>query len=1215
MDKQNYLENTQRRLEELHLDSNFQNNVYQARARAIQEEFVPEQSTTQFSFDPKKVWRYCDYIFSESILLLKENFGDRIVLLENLKLTAQNFEFLAKFANDDDKELLLINAAICYEIAGYQANASCLSRLIEDKFLTIIDNDTPESNTNTPDIILVNIFRITIIKFLRSEIKILQNMSNEALSRIDSFQETITRGIASGELSLNEIFNLTSHAYFHKSISDFVQYCLNGNQDFLSSCRLNMEKSHRNFEKTGDAILSTITLEFRTILDLFNERSTWSNLNEYASHLLQDPIWQFYLRNLATEKGIVEFWPSQLKAIRNNLLTSNDSFIIQMPTSAGKTFIAELAIIAALTAKPNSRCLYIAPYRALVNEVKNSLSDTLGSIGYHVSTLLGGFEFDIFQDFLIKQSDVLIATPEKVDLLLRTQPEYFEELAVIIIDEGHIIDEGISSLDELSEEKTLLDELEEQGNLGRGVLLELLITRIKQTIPNVKFIFISAVMPSINANDFVAWLCESQQEPLHIDAEERPSRQVIAKFEWRSPSNGEIEYISLPTLPSGKHPWVHSFIKRKQYYTGNLTSKGRRERKSWPEINNKSQSTASLAARLAKTGPVLVFCAQTREAKNVLKNLVTTLKYLEASNELPNNKLRYVETPKLASFYEASEWLGEEHILTKALHYGVALHYGPLPDPVRQAIEDEFRNGSIQILVSTNTLGQGVNLPVKTVVIHSLEYRWTETNEEGNETIHTKKLKKRDFWNICGRAGRAGKETEGQIIFVKISDNDNNLIQEYNNRVNLEEVDSPLYKLLLALIERRIDQNDLIGYLDSSILAMLAEEIVDTQDESSIANFLGSSLVGIQALRKETDNSLLVSTIKNVSSWVIEQVPSSSLQKIFSSTGLRVSSCKTLEETVTNFLEIIDEELILNLADPLHCSATFIQVAFAACRNLKEMELPKNIEYAASQDELILIQNWINGTPIGELRRNFWNPQESESFSRYLADRVTYKLPWGINGFLSILAFKRQATYKELPFSWQHLPGMMKFGVNNVFACWASSLGVNSRILALQIADKYFDEHSDQEPDYGTFTKWFVNLPNDYIFNELNVSSIERNKLINFRNQVFISDESLQFIRNLGQELESPVRGIPYENRFITASQVSIGDLLTLEAELDNPYDPNAVSVLFRGSQIGYVQRDKAKIVSRELQLSRRVEAYATSVIPANSSNPFPSIEMSIRFV
>jgi superfamily II DNA/RNA helicase len=1212
MDKQNYLENTQRRLEELHLDSNFQRSIYQARARAIQEEFVPEQSTTQFSFEPKRVWRYCDYVFSESILLLKENFGDRIVLLERIKTTAQTFEFLAKFADECDKEILLINAAICYEIAGYQANASCLSRLIEVSFLAISDNNTPESNT--PDIILFNTFRRTIVKFLRREIKILPIISNEALSRIDSFQETITTGIASGELSFNEIFNLTSHAYFHKSISDFVQYCLNGNEDFLSSCRLNMGKSHRNFEKAGDAILSTITLEFQTILDLFNERSTWSNIAEYASHLLQDPVWQFYLRTLANEKGIVEFWPSQLKAIRHNLLTSNDSFIVQMPTSAGKTFIAELAIIAALTARPNSRCLYIAPYRALVNEVKNSLSDTLGSIGYQVSTLLGGFEFDIFQEYLITQSDVLIATPEKVDLLLRTQPEYFEELAVIIIDEGHIIDEGIPSLDELSEEKTLLDELEEQGNLGRGVLLEFLITRIKQTIPNVKFIFLSAVMPLINANDFVNWLCESQQEPLRIRPEERPSRQVLAKFEWRSKSNGEIEYISLPILPNGKHPWVPSFIKRKQYYTGELTPQGKRQRKSWPDINNKSQSTATLAARLAKTGPVLVFCAQTNDARNVLTNLVETLKYLEASNELPNNKFRYVETPELDSFYEALEWLGEEHPLTKALHYGVALHYGPLPDPVRQAIENEFRNGSIQILVSTNTLGQGVNLPVKTVVIHSLEYRYKEINEEGNETIHTKKLKKRDFWNICGRAGRAGKETEGQIIFVKISENDRILIQEYYSQVNLEEVNSPLYKLLLALIERRINQDELIGYLDSYILAMLAEEVVDTQDESSIANFLEGSLVGIQALRKETDNSVLVSTIKGVASWVVNQVPSNDLQKVFSSTGLRVSSCQALEESVNVFLENIEEESIFLLAEPLRCSETFVQVAFSACRSLPEMKLPKNIEYDGTQNELILIQNWINGIPIGELRRSYWNAEKAESFSRYLADRVTYKLPWGINGFLSILAFKRQITYRDLPLSWQHLPAMMKFGVNNIFACWASSLGVNSRSLALQIAERYFHEYGDQEPNYGNFTKWFVNLPNDYIFNELNISLIERNKLINFRNKVVINDESLQFIRNLGQELESPVRGIPYENRFIAASQVSIGDSLTLEAEFDNPYDRNAVSVLFRGNPIGYVQRDKAKIVSRELQLGRRVEAYATSVRSANSDTPFPWIDMSIRF-
>src|SRR5205085_2033072 len=98
--------------------------------------------------------------------------------------------------------------------------------------------------------------------------------------------------------------------------------------------------------------------------------------------------------NLAYEKSIVEFWTSQLKALRSDILTSDDSFIVQMPTSAGKTFIAELSVLASLTDSSEKRCLYIAPYRALVNELEDKLVDTLGALGYRVSNLAGGFEFD-----------------------------------------------------------------------------------------------------------------------------------------------------------------------------------------------------------------------------------------------------------------------------------------------------------------------------------------------------------------------------------------------------------------------------------------------------------------------------------------------------------------------------------------------------------------------------------------------------------------------------------------------------------------------------------------------------------------------------------------------------------------------------------------------------------------------------------------------------
>lgn len=1211
MDKHTFLESTSEMLDELKKDSTFRNNLSQVRARAIQEEFVPEESTTQFTFDTKQIWQSCDYLFSESILLLSENYGNKTALLQNIKTAAQAFEFLAKFSELKDQEILLLNAAICYHISGYQANAFCISKLIEARFLS--------PNTQTVfeelDAELINFFRQAVIKFLRREVKKIQEISSRALTRIRASQATITGQAEGTGFQLNDVFNLAGHAFFYRSLEDFSRYCLNGDLAVFESCKMKFQKSQKNFSRAGDSTLSVIVSELTASLDLFHERSTWNNVQEYAGSLLQDPVWRFYLRNLALEKSIVEFWSSQLKAIQNHLLTSGDSFVVQMPTSAGKTFIAELAILAALTTRTESRCLYIAPYRALVNEIQSYLSGVLGKIGYRVSTLIGGFEFDSFQNFLLTQAHVLVTTPEKVELLLRTKPDYFDNLATIIVDEGHMIDEGVSTPEELGEGKTLLEELHAKETLGRGVLLELLMTRLKIKLPQSRFIFLSAVMPEINAEDFVRWLCNRPQEPLRIEQAERPSRQVIAKFEWRSDVNGEIQYLNLPRLADGRQPWVPRFIQRKQYFTGDQTPTGKRRRASFPAIDNKSQTTAMLAARLAKSGPVLVFCAQTNDAINVLNNLVKALRYLEASNELLSTDFQYVAQPNLASYHEAIEWLGEDHPLTLALRYRVGLHYGPLPDAVRQAIEEDFRENRLGILVSTNTLGQGVNLPVKTVIIHSLERRWSERTDSDDEYINrTSKLRKRDFWNICGRAGRAGKETEGQVIFVKITPNDESLIREYQDQANLEEVDSALFKLLQALVEQRISQTDLIGYLDSHILALLAEEVIDTQDELTISRFLENSLVGVQTTRRDIDRTLLTSTIRTVSTWIINQVGDQDLRRVFASTGLRVTSCRFIEESINRFLEQFSLELQTTDDNSFHSSEAFIRSAFLACQNLPEMRLLDTIVYHGPEDEFSLVLNWVRGEPIRELRSRFWNSTEGESFSRYLADRLTYKLPWGINGFLSILAFKLQRQYSDLPLVWQHLPAMMKFGVDNIFACWTSSLGITSRNSALHLAQAYSSDHSSPALDYGAFIRWIVNLPNDYIFNDLNISTFERSSLLKIRNGIVIGDESLQFLRGEVQELESPVRGIPYlDDRIVVAARVSEGDALDLEVELDNPHDPNAVRVSFQKQQIGYVQREKAVVISRELQLGKQITARASRVKLIDQNNRYPSIEMQIR--
>lgn len=170
-----------------------------------------------------------------------------------------------------------------------------------------------------------------------------------------------------------------------------------------------------------------------------------------------------------------------------------------MPTSTGKTFIAELAIIDYLVKYPDKKCLYIAPFRSLTYEIENNLSKELSKIGYTVSTLSGSYEVDQYQDFIINETDVLIATPEKIDLLLRLNPDFFNEVSMLVVDEGHII-----------------GDINERSNL-----LEFLIMRLKKNINDLRILFISAVMPEQNAKEFSEWLSSNKNNtifsPKYID--------------------------------------------------------------------------------------------------------------------------------------------------------------------------------------------------------------------------------------------------------------------------------------------------------------------------------------------------------------------------------------------------------------------------------------------------------------------------------------------------------------------------------------------------------------------------------------------------------------------------------------------------------------------------------------------------------------------------
>ena len=203
----------------------------------------------------------------------------------------------------------------------------------------------------------------------------------------------------------------------------------------------------------------------------------------------------------------------------------------------------------------------------------------------------------------------------------------------------------------------------------------------------------------------------------------------------------------------------------------------------------------NLAYVLSSQGPVLVFCTQPGFAESVCGALLNeAIEYRRLIGEPVHP---HFDAGQLTRSLElAKEWLGTDHIATRALSRGVALHHGRLPGVVREAIEADCRAGRYRVIVATNTLAQGVNLPVKTVIVHST---W-----RGEETGERSRIPVRDYWNIAGRAGRAGQETEGLIIHLTLTDQDLRDFNHYRNSQNIEPVHGALFRMLEELIRARL---------------------------------------------------------------------------------------------------------------------------------------------------------------------------------------------------------------------------------------------------------------------------------------------------------------------------------------------------------------------------------------------------------------------------
>ncbi|MFC6012620.1 DEAD/DEAH box helicase [Nocardia lasii] len=93
--------------------------------------------------------------------------------------------------------------------------------------------------------------------------------------------------------------------------------------------------------------------------------------------------------------------------------------------------------------------------------------------------------------------------------------------------------------------------------------------------------------------------------------------------------------------------------------------------------------------------------------------------------------------------------------LSRLIRHGIGVHHAGMLPKYRRLVEKLAQDGLLKVVCGTDTLGVGINVPIRTVLLTGL------TKYDG---VRTRRLKAREFHQIAGRAGRAGFDTMGTVV-------------------------------------------------------------------------------------------------------------------------------------------------------------------------------------------------------------------------------------------------------------------------------------------------------------------------------------------------------------------------------------------------------------------------------------------------------------------
>lgn len=263
----------------------------------------------------------------------------------------------------------------------------------------------------------------------------------------------------------------------------------------------------------------------------------------------------------------------------------------------------------------------------------------------------------------------------------------------------------------------IVDEAQKISDGARGVLLEQVIDEVIRRTAAARVVFAS---PMTSNPDILLEHKPASAEPAVVNSEQVAVNQNLI---WVSQVKGKPKNWMMELCGPDETSELGTF----------------------PLSHTPSPATKRLpfvAAALGRTGGNIVYVNGAADAEDVARLLADHFRDRESDSELD----------ALADL--AQRVIHRKYALAETVPFGVAFHYGNMPLIIRSEIERLFRAGKLTHLVCTSTLVEGVNLPARSIFVR------------GPQKGVGKPMKEIDFWNLAGRAGRQGKEFQGNIICV-----------------------------------------------------------------------------------------------------------------------------------------------------------------------------------------------------------------------------------------------------------------------------------------------------------------------------------------------------------------------------------------------------------------------------------------------------------------